>query len=310
MRNDGTETMNTNREAVNPITQGVIWKQLLLYFAPLLGASFLQLLYNTADTIIVGRFVGKTALTAVGGSAGQIYAMVTEFMIGMSGGAGVILSQAYGAKNRKLLDSGIHNAIALALALGTLFMTAGIIAAGPALKLAGAPAQTMRESVLYLRVVSCGLIPNAVYNMGASGLRAVGDSKRPFRFLLICSGVNIALDILFVAVLKLGIGGAALATILSQVLSAFLVLHALVRGTGRELMPRLSPGRICLKRDMSLKMLRLGIPLGFDTLMYTFSCVVLTSAVNTFGTDTVAAYAGFVRIESFTGCLRQPSLSL
>ena len=112
MRNDGTETMNTNREAVNPITQGVIWKQLLLYFAPLLGASFLQLLYNTADTIIVGRFVGKTALTAVGGSAGQIYAMVTEFMIGMSGGAGVILSQAYGAKNRKLLDSGIHNAIA------------------------------------------------------------------------------------------------------------------------------------------------------------------------------------------------------
>ena len=299
MRNDGTETMNTNREAVNPITQGVIWKQLLLYFAPLLGASFLQLLYNTADTIIVGRFVGKTALTAVGGSAGQIYAMVTEFMIGMSGGAGVILSQAYGAKNRKLLDSGIHNAIALALALGTLFMTAGIIAAGPALKLAGAPAQTMRESVFYLRVVSCGLIPNAVYNMGASGLRAVGDSKRPFRFLLICSGVNIALDILFVAVLKLGIGGAALATILSQVLSAFLVLHALVRGTGRELMPRLSPGRICLKRDMSLKMLRLGIPLGFDTLMYTFSCVVLTSAVNTFGTDTVAAYAGFVRIESF-----------
>ena len=115
MRNDGTETMNTNREAVNPITQGVIWKQLLLYFAPLLGASFLQLLYNTADTIIVGRFVGKTALTAVGGSAGQIYAMVTEFMIGMSGGAGVILSQAYGAKNRKLLDSGIHNAIALSL---------------------------------------------------------------------------------------------------------------------------------------------------------------------------------------------------
>ena len=107
MRNDGTETMNTDREAVNPITQGVIWKQLLLYFAPLLGASFLQLLYNTADTIIVGRFVGKTALTAVGGSAGQIYAMVTEFMIGMSGGAGVILSQAYGAKNRKLLDG--HN---------------------------------------------------------------------------------------------------------------------------------------------------------------------------------------------------------
>ena len=143
MINDTVEKVNTNQEAVNPITQGVIWKQLLLYFVPLLGASFLQLLYNTADTIIVGRFVGKTALSAVGGSAGQIYAMITEFMIGVSGGAGVILSQAYGARNRKLLDTGIHNAAALALALGTLFMTAGLIAAGPALQLAGAPVRVV-----------------------------------------------------------------------------------------------------------------------------------------------------------------------
>ena len=253
MRNDGTEIRNTNREAVNPITEGVIWKQLLLYFVPLLGASFLQLLYNTADTIIVGRFVGKTALTAV----------------------------------------------ALALVLGTVFMTAGLIVSGPVLRLAGAPQETMKESVLYLRIVLCGLISNALYNMGASALRAVGDSKRPFRFLLFCSVLNIALDLLLVAGLGLGIGGAALATILSQTLSALLVLRTLIRGTGRELMPCLNPRRLRLQRDMALKMLRLGLPLGFETLMYTFSCVVLTSAVNTFGTDTVAAYAGFVRIESF-----------
>ena len=251
MRNDGTEIRNTNREAVNPITEGVIWKQLLLYFVPLLGASFLQLLYNTADTIIVGRFVGKTALTAV------------------------------------------------ALVLGTVFMTSGLIVSGPVLRLAGAPQETMKESVLYLRIVLCGLISNALYNMGASALRAVGDSKRPFRFLLFCSVLNIALDLLLVAGLGLGIGGAALATILSQTLSALLVLRTLIRGTGRELMPCLNPRRLRLQRDMALKMLRLGLPLGFETLMYTFSCVVLTSAVNTFGTDTVAAYAGFVRIESF-----------
>ena len=324
MRNDSIENANTDREAVNPITEGVIWKQLLLYFAPLLGASFLQLLYNTADTIIVGRFVGKTALTAVGGSAGQIYAMVTEFMIGVSGGAGVILSQAYGAKNEKLLDDGLvsggagvilsqaygaknekllddglHNAVALALVLGTVFMTAGLIVSGPVLRLAGAPQETMKESVLYLRIVLCGLISNALYNMGASALRAVGDSKRPFRFLLFCSVLNITLDLLFVAGLGLGIGGAALATILSQTLSAGLVLRTLIRGTGRELLPCLDLRVLRLKRDMALKMLRLGLPLGFETLMYTFSCVVLTSAVNTFGTDTVAAYAGFVRIESF-----------
>ena len=323
--------LHMNEEAVNPITEGVIWKQLLLYFVPLLAASFLQLLYNTADTIIVGRFVGKIALTAVGGSAGQIYAMVTEFMIGVSGGAGVIMSQAYGARDRKLLDDGLHNAIALALVIGTLFTCVGLILAGPALRLAGAPPETLANSILYLRIVFAGLIPNVLYNMGASIIRAVGDSKKPLHFLLLSSCINILLDILFVAVLHWGIGGAAFATILSQTLSATLVLRTLIRGPGaaeepagpvngtekadnvvegatpqeasdslREaLMPSLDLHRLRLQRDIVSKMLRLGVPLGFETLMYTFSCVVLTSAVNTFGTDTVAAYAGFVRIESF-----------
>ena len=329
--------LHMKEEAVNPITEGVIWKQLLLYFVPLLAASFLQLLYNTADTIIVGRFVGKIALTAVGGSAGQIYAMVTEFMIGVSGGAGVIMSQAYGARDRKLLDDGLHNAIALALVIGTddglhnaialalvigtLFTCVGLILAGPALRLAGAPPETLANSILYLRIVFAGLIPNVLYNMGASILRAVGDSKKPLRFLLISSCMNILLDILFVAVLRWGIGGAAFATILSQSLSATLVLRTLIRGPGaaeepagpvngmekadnmvegatpqeasdslREaLMPSLDLHRLRLQRDIFSKMLRLGVPLGFETLMYTFSCVVLTSAVNTFGTDTVAA---------------------
>lgn len=293
------EELNKYQGAVNPITQGVIWKQLLRYFAPLLAASFLQLLYNTADTVIAGRFVGKIALTAVGGSAGQIYAMVTEFMIGLSGGAGVILSQAYGARSKKLLDDGLHNAVALALVLGALFMVTGLIVSGPALRLVGAPEETMAQSVLYLRIVFAGIISNALYNMGAGVLRAVGDSRRPLRFLMISSGLNIVLDLLFVAVFRMGIGGAALATILSQTLSAVLVLRTLIRGTGRVLLPKLALNKLRLQRDVVLKMLRLGVPLGFETLMYTFSCVVLTSAVNTFGTDTVAAYAGFVRIESF-----------
>ena len=286
-------------EAVNPITEGVIWKQLLLYFAPLLAASCLQLLYNTADTIIAGRFIGKIALTAVGGSAGQIYAMVTEFMIGVSGGAGVILSQAYGARDEERLDDSLHNAVTLALLLGALIAAAGLAASGPVLRLAGVPAGTMEDSLSYLRIVFAGLIPNILYNMGAAILRAVGDSRRPLHFLLICSGLNIVLDLLFVAVLRMGIAGTALATVLSQTVSAALVLHTLVRGTGRAKMPELDLMRLRLQRSIAAKMLRIGIPLGFETLMYTFSCVVLTSAVNTFGTDTVAAYAGFVRIESF-----------
>ena len=294
-----SEAERTGAKAVNPITEGVIWKQLLLYFAPLLAASFLQLLYNTADTIIVGRFVGKIALTAAGGSAGQIYAMVTEFMIGLSGGAGVILSQAYGARREKLLRDSLHNAVALGLVFGAVMSVAGLLVSDPVLRLSGAPAETMADSLVYLRIVFAGLIPNVLYNMGAAVLRAVGDSKRPLYFLLICSGLNIALDILFVAGLSMGIAGAALATVLSQTLSAFLILKTLAEGTGIEGMPRLEVGKLRLDRVIALKMLRLGIPLGCDTLMYTFSCVVLTSAVNTFGTDTVAAYAGFVRIESF-----------
>lgn len=286
-------------EAVNPITEGVIWKQLLLYFAPLLAASCLQLLYNTADTIIAGRFIGKIALTAVGGSAGQIYAMVTEFMIGVSGGAGVILSQAYGARDEKRLDDSLHNAVTLAIILGVLITAGGLAASGPALRLAGVPASTMGDSLTYLRIVFAGLIPNILYNMGAAVLRAVGDSKRPLHFLLICSGLNIVLDLLFVAVLRMGIAGAALATVLSQTVSAALILYTLVKGTGTAQMPQLDLWRLRLQRSIAAKMLRIGIPLGFETLMYTFSCVVLTSAVNTFGTDTVAAYAGFVRIESF-----------
>ena len=310
MENEHRETQYRERKAANPITHGVIWKQLILYFVPLLASSFLQLCYNTADTIIVGRFVGKIALTAVGGSAGQIYAMVTEFMIGTSGGAAVILSQAYGARNKKLLDDGLHNAIALALAMGALFTVTGLAASGAAITAAGAPVETVAGSLLYLRIAFAGLIPCALYNMGASVLRAAGDSVRPLRFLVISIFLNIALDLLFVAVLHMGIGGAALATILTQTLSAALVIRTLKKGPAQRegagsLLPALDPRQIRLQREVASKMLRLGIPLGLETLMYTFSCVVLTSAVNTVGTDTVAAYAGFVRIESFYWMLEQ-----
>jgi len=235
---------------------------------------------------------------------------VTEFMIGAAGGAAVIMSQAYGARNKKLLDDGLHNAVALALAMGALFTVTGILVSKAALVTAGAPAETMAGSVIYLRTAFAGLIPCALYNMGAGVLRAAGDSKRPLRFLVISIGLNIALDLLFVAALHLGIGGAALATILTQTLSAALVLRALMKGAGKAeragaLLPPLDLRRLRLQENIALKMLRLGIPLGLETLMYTFSCVVLTSAVNTFGTDTVAAYAGFVRIESFYWMLEQ-----
>lgn len=298
-----------------------IWRQILLFFIPLLGASFFQLLYNTVDTIIVGRFVGKAALSAVGGSAGQIYIMTNDFLIGISGGATVLIAQAYGAKDRKLLDDGLHNAIAIALVNGALFMCLGILFSRAALTASHVPADTFDAALTYMRIVFCGMIPNAVFNMGAGVLRAAGDSRRPMRYLAACCILNICLDALFVIVLHMGVGGAAAATILSQTICGALVLRALI-GAGRPagaegrqaaerhqaseglefqemLLPPLSLNRLRIQRRVAGKMLGIGIPLGMEELMYTFSCVILTAAINVFGTDTVAAYAGFVRIESF-----------
>ena len=204
-----------------------------------------------------------------------------------------------GAGDQENVSRSVHTAVALAIAGGAVLTVLGVAVAGQALVWMRTPEEVLPQARLYLRIFFLGMIPNMLYNICSGILRAVGDSKRPFRFLLFCSVLNITLDLLFVAGLGLGIGGAALATILSQTLSAGLVLRTLIRGTDRELMPCLDLRSLRLQRDMALKMLRLGLPLGFETLMYTFSCVVLTSAVNTFGTDTVAAYAGFVRIESF-----------
>ena len=298
------EELNKYQGAVNPITQGVIWKQLLRYFAPLLAASFLQLLYNTADTVIAGRFVGKIALTAVGGSAGQIYAMVTEFMIGLSGGAGVILSQAYGARSKKLLDDGLHNAVALALVLGALFMVTGLIVSGPALRLAGAPEETMAQSVLYLRIVFAGIISNALYNMGAGVLRAVGDSRRPLRFLMISSGLNIALDLLFVVCFKMGVGGAAFATVLSQGVSAVSCIIFCFK-KNKDIRPRkdeLRPQPAVMK-----KVIRIGLPIAAQNGLVSISMVALQRVTNGFGKTVMASYTVSMRIEQF---IQQPFSSL
>ena len=213
----------------NQITEGVIWKQLLKFFFPILFGTFFQQLYNTVDAVIVGRYVGKEALAAVGGTTGTLINLLVGFFVGLSSGATVIISQYYGAKNGEKVKEAVHTAIAFSIMGGIILMILGLIGAPFALKAMGTPEDVMNYAVVYIRIYFIGIIGNLVYNMGSGILRAIGDSKRPLYFLMTSCLVNIVLDIIFVVVLKMNVAGAALATILSQLVSAVLVIIVLVR---------------------------------------------------------------------------------
>ena len=174
----------------NGITEGVIWKQLLIFFFPILVGSFFQQLYNTVDSVIVGQFVGKEALSSVGGSAGQIISLVVGFFTGVSTGATVIISQYFGAGKKEEIEESLHTAYAFALVGGLVLGIAGIVFAPQMLLWMNTPEELIAESVLYVRVYFSGLIFIFIYNMGAAILRAVGDSKRPLYYLIVCSVVN------------------------------------------------------------------------------------------------------------------------
>ena len=191
----------------NGITEGVIWKQLLIFFFPILVGSFFQQLYNTVDSVIVGQFVGKEALSSVGGSAGQIISLVVGFFTGVSTGATVIISQYFGAGKKEEIEESLHTAYAFALVGGLVLGIAGIVFAPQMLLWMNTPEELIAESVLYVRVYFSGLIFIFIYNMGAAILRAVGDSKRPLYYLIVCSVVNIILDLLLILVIPLGVCG-------------------------------------------------------------------------------------------------------
>ena len=188
----------------NQITEGVIWKQLLLFFFPILFGTFFQQLYNTVDAIIVGRFVGKEGLAAVGGSAAMIINLLVGFFIGLSSGATVIISQFYGARQQAKVSQAVHTAVAFSVAGGLIIMAVGLITAPAALRAMGTPKETMADSILYLRIYFLGLIGNLLYNMGAGILRAIGDSKRPLYFLIAGCMTNIVLDIVLVLFFRMG----------------------------------------------------------------------------------------------------------
>ena len=277
------------------ITQGPIWKQLLFFFFPILLGTFFQQMYNTVDTIIVGRVVGTTALAAVG-ATGPLVNMVNGFFIGISSGATVILSQCYGAGNRQGVHDALHTGVALSLVLGAVITLLGVGLGPWVMSLMNMPESCLADASSYLRIYFAGAIVSMVYNMGAGILRAMGDSRRPMVFLMATCVLNVVLDILFVAVLHMGVAGAALATTVAQFLSAALPLRVLLKRSE----DRLELRQLRIDRKLLGRILRIGVPAGLQFVTFDFSNILIQSSVNSFGDVTMAAWTAHGKTDAIT----------
>lgn len=280
---------------MNQITEGVIWKQLLLFFFPILFGTFFQQLYNTIDAVIVGKFVGKEALAAVGGPSASLINLLIGFFTGLASGATVIISQYYGAKNDDSVSKSVHTATALSIVGGAVIMVIGILFCEPALRMMNTPDDVMQASATYMRIYFVGVIPGLLYNMGSGILRAIGDSRRPLYFLIVACIANIVLDLLFVVVIPLGVAGVALATTLAQFISAVLVITALMRTNESY---KLKLREIRFSPFLLKNIVRIGLPAGLQTSMYSISNLLVQASVNTFGTDTIAAWTAHGKVDS------------
>ncbi len=286
--------MKKENVSLNGITEGIIWKQLLMFFFPILLGTFFQQLYNTTDAVVVGNFVGKEALAAVGGSTGTLINLLVGFFVGLSSGATVIISQYYGGQFREGVQRSVHTAFALSIVGGGVIMILGLSFSEVALRAMGTPSDILDNSLTYIRVYFCGTIPSLIYNMGSGILRAIGDSKRPLYFLMASCLANIVLDLLFVVVFQMGILGVAIATVLSQVISAVLVILVLTRAEDSY---RLEIREIRFNGTILKRIVTIGIPAGLQSVMYSVSNVLIQSSVNSFGTDTVAAWTAYGKID-------------
>lgn len=283
------------KEQQNGILEGVIWKQLLIFFFPILIGTFFQQLYNTVDTVIVGQFAGKEALSSVGGSSAQIINMVVGFFTGLTAGGTVLISQAYGASHKQRLEEALHTSYAFGIIGGIGLGILGVVAAPLILEWMNTPAELMEMSTLYIRIYFSGLVFVFIYNMGAAILRAIGDSRRPLYYLVICCVVNIVLDLVLVLYCQLGVLGVAVATLVSQAISAVMVTWALMYKVDCM---TLSFRKIRIHSEVLKNMLQIGFPSGLQSSMYSISNMIVQAALNLLGVDTMAAWTAYGKVDS------------
>ena len=287
--------MKSAREKTN-LTEGSVWKKLLVFFLPIAAGTIIQQLYNAVDGLIVGRFVGTNALASVGGSSAQIINVLVGFFVAMTAGASVVIGQIYGAGRREDLNKAIGNAVTVMGLFGIALMVLGFAASPALLRLLNTPEETLEGAVLYLRIYFLGVPFLMVLNMESSILRAVGDSFHPFLFMVAGCVLNIVMDAVFVIVFGWGIAGVAIATVAAQVVNTALLTRQLNR-KGQEY--RLTFRELGIKGVYLANMLRLGVPAGLQSSMYSVSNMIIQVGVNSLGTVVVASWAMSGKTDGF-----------
>lgn len=289
------ETKKNRNKYEMDMCNGPLLKKIIIFSIPLMLSGMLQLLFNAADIIVVGRFAGNEALAAVGSTSSLTNLLVNVFM-GLSIGANVLVARFYGAGQKKELDEMIHTAIATSVAAGTILIFLGFFLARPALELMGTPVDVIKYSVLYMRIYFAGMPVMMLYNFGSAVLRAIGDTKRPLYYLLFAGVVNVVLNLIFVICFGMGVAGVALATVISQAISAILVVRCLILNDGSI---KLDLKRLRIVPDKLLKMIQIGVPAGLQGAMFSISNVLIQSSVNSFGSIAMAGNTAGQNVESF-----------
>lgn len=284
---------NSNYEI--DMCNGPLLGKMISYSLPLMLSGMLQLLYNAADVIVVGRYEGSTALAAVG-STGSLTNLIISLFIGLSVGTSVAVAQHYGAGEWENVRQVVHTSIATGVISGIVVGAVGILMAERLLTAMGTPADVIDQSTLYMRIYFAGMPVSMIYNFGSSILRAVGDTKRPLIFLTISGIVNVLLNLAFVILFGMGVAGVALATVISQVISAVLVVICLMQYNGSC---RLVLKEIKIYGDKLLRIVRVGIPAGIQSCIFSVSNVIIQSSVNSFGSAAMAGNSAASNIEGF-----------
>lgn len=274
---------------------GSIWPKLLIFSIPLILSGILQLLFNAADMVVVGRYASKHALAAIGSTSSLINFFV-NVIIGISVGANVVVARYFGAKKDREVHDAVHTSILLCIILGFISGSLGIIFCRPILKLMDTPEDVIDLAVLYVRIYFAGLPATMLYNFGSAILRAIGDTKRPLIFLTISGVVNVLLNLFFVIRMGMSVEGVALATVISQILSAVLILLCLINTTGSY---RLILKDLRISRHMASKIIQIGLPAGIQGMIFSLSNLVIQSSINYFGSDAMAGSTACSSIEGF-----------
>ncbi len=277
------------------MTEGNIFKQLFFFSVPLILGNLLQQLYNTADSIVVGNFAGSNALAAVGSGTALINLLIA-FAQGTAVGAGVIIAQYIGAKNKEKLSTAVHTSMAIGIIIGAIITVVGILFSKPLLIWMKTPSEVLDDSVRYLRIFFGGLIFNIIYNMAAGIMNSAGNSKRSLRYLAYASITNIVLDLVFVAWFKMGVTGAAVATDISQFVSSVFAVLYLMRVKEDY---RLSLKKIRLDKSTARLIIKIGLPTGLQNMVISLSNVLVQSGINGFGATAMAGYSAYIKVDGF-----------